>query len=54
MVDLPTQDYPRAHIRSDVDQDEGFLPLRGAEIALTLSGQVGIVFNDDQAIHDPG
>ena len=35
-----------------MNQDEGFFALRGAAITLALGGQVGVVFNDDQAIDD--
>ena len=52
MVDLAAQDDPRAHIRADVNQDEGLFCLRGAAVSFALSGQVGIVFNDDQAVYD--
>ena len=53
VVDLAPQDDARAHIGADVNQDEGFLCLRGAAISLSLGGQVGIVLNNDQAVYDP-
>ena len=52
MINLAAQDDPGAYIGADVDQDEGLFSLRGAAIALALSGQVGIVFNNDQAVYD--
>ena len=52
MVDLAPQNDPRAHIGADVNQDECLFCLRRAAVSLALGGQVGIVFNDDQAFYD--
>jgi hypothetical protein len=52
MINLAAQDDPRAYIWADVDQDERLFSLRGAAVALALSRQVGIVFNNDQTVYD--